>query len=785
MKKFYKGLLACISTFTLVMCTKGNGSNKEYTYREVIGGTPAEWNPHILTSANSNFISSLTTIGFVQMGMKEDKTHQWTMEMADSISDVTNGFTNKEKYGIPSDAESSYVYEVKLNQNACWQDGTLIDADTYIYSMKQLLDYEMKNPQSVTYTDGKLALYKAKDYMYRGQVTYEWLSIGQTYEIINGYAYNLEGDPLIVAVDESNPNLNQQSSLRTFHENSASLFLDGDGNDVFTVLDTGNDHAPLSEAMLEALKVIARNFGNESVWSLMAMRAKTYSANWEDVGFYKVDKYTLMFVMKNATSRADLISAFNQAHFLVYERLYEAGKTVVEGLKTTNYGTSVKTYMSYGPYKLVSIEKDKQIVLAKNDKWYGYSDGRHIGQYQTTKVYGEVIKTHEDAMNAFLKGEIEAVDLQVTDMNKYGYSDYLLRADESFIFSICLNGNLEQLKALENAAADGSNKRVGAYKSFKEGLSWAINRTRFVNEGTTGGKVQFGLFNKNYYYDAENNPNSIYRNSEYGMKSIVNHYQVEYGEDKEYKTLKEAYDSITGYDVIKARALFQQAYEEMKADGNYVDGQAIKLNCLATEQATIDEAKQLQNRILNEFIADATVGTGFENKITVTFVSSKDNWKDFHDGNYEMYIGQKSGAEFNPFYQIRRYIVDGEFTVPEVACYDPRNETLELEINKIKETRTIRQWGNTLNNGGDYYNASLEVKLTILSALEQYLIDQFIDIPVYSRGKALLSSKKINQGTTEYNLFYQFGGIRHMTYNYTDAEWASYVKKSGGTLKYE
>ena len=40
-------------------------------------------------------------------------------------------------------------------------------------------------------------------------------------------------------------------------------------------------------------------------------------------------------------------------------------------------------------------------------------------------------------------------------------------------------------------------------------------------------------------------------------------------------------------------------------------------------------------------------------------------------------------------------------------------------------------------------------------------------------------------GTTDYNIMYGYGGIRHMTYNYTDAEWDAFVAKEGGTLSYE
>ena len=44
---------------------------------------------------------------------------------------------------------------------------------------------------------------------------------------------------------------------------------------------------------------------------------------------------------------------------------------------------------------------------------------------------------------------------------------------------------------------------------------------------------------------------------------------------------------------------------------------------------------------------------------------------------------------------------------------------------------------------------------------------------------------KVQNGADEYNIMYDFGGIRHMTYNYDDEAWDKYVKEQGGILNYE
>ena len=110
--------------------------------------------------------------------------------------------------------------------------------------------------------------------------------------------------------------------------------------------------------------------------------------------------------------------------WLVYEPYYEAGKDTTGTLVTTDYNTKLENTMSYGPYKLVSLQNDKQIVFEKNENWYGYTeengrlvsttpylvDGENVPRYVTDKI---VINVMDDnaAKQAFLKGEVRYASL--------------------------------------------------------------------------------------------------------------------------------------------------------------------------------------------------------------------------------------------------------------------------------------------------------------------------------------------------------------------------------------
>ena len=223
----------------------------------------------------------------------------------------------------------------------------------------------------------------------------------------------------------------------------------------------------------------------------------------------------------------------------------------------------------------------------------------------------------------------------------------------------------------------------------------------------------------------------------------------------------------------------------MVADGNYTDGQQIFLTCIASEQKSLNAEKKSQEALLNQYITEATKGTGFEGRIEIKFTNSPTMYNDFVNGNAEMILSVKYGADMSPYYQLSKYTDTGNFVVPESKAYNPRGVELTIEINGEAVTKTVHQWAKSINTGGDYANASVDAKLLIMSRLESFLIDEYIDIPIYSRCQVQLHSKKVTPGSDVYNPFYEFGGIAYMTYRYSDAQWESYVADHSGSISYE
>ncbi len=792
-----------------------DAANEKYTLNEYAPASPVVWNPHKWESSGDSYIMLYCETPLVDATIAEDGVNfKWVYEAATGVEDITAEYPDKAKYGI-GETETGRVFKIKLNPALCWEDGTPINSETYIYSMRQLLSPEMKNYRANIYYSGDTAIYNAENY-YNNDLA----GTPKYGDLVTGYdesgadpsggddSGDVKGQILNEAYktgDKTYFNISQPcvffgDTLAAYYEGGyADFYKDEDGTDLYAKYFAGTEgYVELTDEMKAALNTIARHFGDENpaAWREMAFCVTgTYGkTDWEDVGLYAEDDYTLIYITESPVTMFYFLSSLT-SNWIVYEKLYEAGKKTKEGLVTTDYGTSAKTYMSYGPYKLVSYEKDKQIVFARNEKWYGYTDGKHEGQYQTTDIKCDIIPDHNTALQLFNQGKLDTIELASDDMPTYRMSDNLLKTPETYVFRFIFATSLASLTALEEQAGDGANKRVLYYDDFRKAISLSMDRAAFCSQATAGFKPSYSLLNELYYYNIENDSKSVYRSTDEAKRAIVELYGITYGQGQKYATLDEAYSSVTGYDVEEARALFQSVYEQAIADGNYTDGQDIRINCMcsAASELTADDIKQQD--LLNQFVAEAARGTGFEGKIKFTFTcGSANRYEDVALGRVEMIRGAWGGAAFYPFSIIRCYCsakyMSGLEYINESNGWDPTTETLDITCDfngdGAEETRTMtfEAWSEAINDASQYAG-NPDTCLAILSKLEAAILGTYQCIPWGSSTVCSLYSKKIKYAATDYNIMYGYGGIRLMTYNYSDSEWEAYVTSQGGKLSYE
>ncbi len=771
-----------------------------YTLNEALGAMPDNWSVHSWETNADSYVFTYTETPLVDIGYVCDEegneNFQWVLEMAESIEDVTATWEGAADWGIDP-SETGRVWRIKLNPNAVWGDEarTPINADTYIYSMQQCLSPEMKNYRANSYYQGESEIIGAYNYYYSGSVN--WVeNVNANGDMTYAYAdWTLGEDGQYYSADGAALYFNLYSpiaywmsgySLKEYYEYGYVF------EEVYTGLDAlANEegYVPVTDETIALLYTFtgSADWGfeaQEDLANYVSYQRAFDVVGWDTVGLLKEDEYTILYLCANPISQFYFYTALTTP-WLVYEPLYEAGKSTEGGLVTTNYGTSLDTYMSYGPYYLASFETDKQMVFEKNDAWYGYTDGKHEGQYQTTRIVTDIVVDHDTELQLFNSGKLDSIELTTDDMDTYRFSDNLLKTDETYTYRFFIATDYDNLVELQKAASSDSkkvNKVCLSYSDFRQAMAYSLNRDDFVLKGTAGSKAALGVLNSLYYYNIEFDSESIYRNTDQAKAGICAAYGVTYGEGGQYATLDEAYAACTGYDVDLARALFQSAYDQMVAAGDWTDDMVIEIDCAVTP-AEITASLATQNQLIQSYLDDATAGTGFEGKVTLTYTTNADRYGAVMNGEVEMGYGAWGGAAFYPFSMMQCYC-DPDYTeIQELCGFDPTTETATLIVFGEEVTKTYTDWSRSIIVGGEYDLIDIEEKLSILAQIEQALIQEWNFIVLCSLTSVSMYSYQVEYATTNYNIMYGYGGVRHMTYNYSDAEWEAYVS-SQGTLDY-
>lgn len=737
--------------------TPTEAAQLNYTFNDYMSGSPDVWSPHEWETSSDSYILDQTTMGLYGFDLNDTRDgYVISPEMAASDPvDVTSDYAGNETYGVPADATSQYAFKVALNENACWEDGTPINADSYIYSMQQMLDSKMKNYRATIYTSG-------------------------TTELANAYAYNHSGMPIYTAVaadgayrevadEEMYFSLTQViaffgDTAQAYYEGGyQSSFLDADGNDLFAKYATGEDYIQLTEEAKQDLLTISANLGdpNPEAYKEWCFSYDGVSEQipWENVGLIKTGDYEITIILKNPITQFYFYYGFSGT-WLVYKDLYESNKKETGDIIKTTYGTSADNYMSFGPYKLTEYQVDKQITMEKNDKWYGYTDGKHEGQFQTTKIDCQIIETQATSLQLFLQGKLDYVALVADDMESYRASDYIVFTPQTFTSKLTFNGDYNALKKRES---DGINKKLLSYVDFRKALSLAIDRTEFAAQCTATHKAGYGILN--YIYVSNPDTGEVYRNTEQAKKVLCDFYGVS------------SEDQITGYDKEEASKLMTSAYEAALAKGDIDADDIVDLEFLVYKN---DDAYIKIIKFIQDAYTEAAIGTPLEGRIHITMTADEDYYDHAQQGLFEIIISTWGGSSMDP-YSIMECYADPDKMFE--YGFKPKEAKLTIELNGESITKTFYDWYVALCTE-EYAVADSNTRNTILAAMEGFILEQNFCTPLYYRTEAALYSKQVTLGTDTFVQILAFGSIRYMTYNYDDEAWKTYCSDNNNQLAY-
>ena len=813
------GLAACNNNETPVDDQPSQGGDDvvetadTYTYKSYTTALGTNWNPHTWETNADDAINGYITSPFCTMSIldSENGVYQWVWEMATSITDVTAEHQDDlVKYNVtlqegetPETTTEGFVFEFALNPNAKWQNGEAITADDYIYSMQQLLNSEMKNYRANLYYSGESAVAGGLGYYYSGSTA--WMDAAGAYATDtlvlgeDGTYAAADGTPLMIAPSTALAWLGG-NSLADYVGAYGDAMFDVASFDALVALANADGYVAVTDESLELLANVitfSPDWGEtEAETCQYFVYGKEYPVvEWDTVGLYKVDDYTIRYVVQTRQDYNYFLTSCTST-WIVYEDLYEAGKDTSGTLVTTDYCTSIETTMGYGPYMIESLQDGKQIVFVQNPNWYGYEvqddgsllsmtnfevDGEVREQYKTDKIVIDVLD-EAAAKQAFLKGELSEWTPSADDLLTYSASDVLYKVDETYTMSFFFNTNVEALKEMDNSKGN-TNSVVLSNTNFRKAMSFAIDRAEYVT-ATTGYKPAFALMNNLYFYDVYNDPTSSYRGSDAAKQAIVNLYGVEYGEGKAYATLDEAHDSINGYNLTEAKALMATACQELVDAGLYTAGEDIYVRIGWAKGAIETEALNCVE-LLNKYVNAAVEGSGF-GKVTFEAIGNiNDRYSDVPAGEYAIGYGAWGGAAFYPFRNMQVYCDTDQYAINEAACWDPSVETLTLNVNGEDVTMTWKEWSGALIGSGVFAAESNELKLEVTAKMEEEYLKKYYRIPLCGTTACFMLAYQVSYYTDEYNIMYDFGGLRLMQYNYTDAEWADYVASQNGTIAYE
>ncbi len=771
-----------------------------YTYNDYTSGNAnMKWSPMQWETSDDSAILDYISTGFYTFNLNST-ADGWSIscEMAAELPvDVTAEYVGQ--YGI-SEGEVNKAWKIALNPLACWEDGTPINADSYIYGYMELLDPDMLNRRADSLYAGEFAIVGTKNYFYQGRTSYVDNGANAAYDIADlvknddGTYSTPNGEPVYIALN---------LALDWCGGNTLKDYVDAYGTDYFDVTNwdalvammDANGLIPLTDENLALFTPVTcgnPNWGETEadLFNYLAY-AEIYEDNysWDNVGIIKTGEYEIVMITENPTENPNYYVPYNlSSTYLVHPTLWEEcksffdaeGNTVTADSEnianiTTTYGTSAATTMSYGPYRLSYFELDKQYTLERNENWFGYKDGKHVGQYQTDVISVQVIAEHSTALLAFLNGEVDGVSLDSTDMQSYGASDYIHYTPQSYTTKLSFNTNLDSL------ATRGT--QILANANFRKGFAMAIDRTTFAQSYTAAGTAGYGLLNYMYVYDPFTG--ASYRDTDGAKDAMVKLYGLTYGENGDYGDLDEAHDAITAYDMDLAHTLMAQAATEAVEDGLW-DGTSnitIKLSVYSSDDTYV----QMFN-YLNDALKNATTGSALEGKVALEMVVDADYYETMYSGGTDMIFTTWGGAAYSPYsmlYQCYCDAADGSGNQMEYG-FDTTKVTVTMNVDGEQFTDNLQNWALWANadaatvitgeNGTElapFGQYDADTRAYFFSKLEYAFMSFFTTTSMYYRNVASLTSQQISYPVESYIDLIGFGGIQFITYNYTDAEWAT------------
>ncbi len=786
-----------------------------YTYYDRVVTLSSNWNPHTYKTVDEAYPQDYTRSALYKMvfndashpiaGREDYSAYVIIPEMATGEPVDVTAQVKKDhpEYNIPESAESGYAWEVTLRDDLCFDNGHKITPDTYIESLKRLLDPKLLNYRASDAYDGTYAIANAKEYALAGVANFKSFDdAGTDYE-----AYIADGH----TDDEVFVDLDGFWGVSAANGKKYAAITD-DTMVRDPAVKEGDPEAYVSAKYLWDNYLAPGQVYEAYASTYTGIESVDYEAGYDfaNVGLFKSGDNKLTYVFRNSLDGFYLKIYAMDSFWLIdpeeYDKYLKEMKTASGSVWSSTYDTNAATAVSYGPYKVSDYQLDKSMHFVRNDSWFGYKDGNHTyvdpvdgetyNMFMTDEIDTQVITETATAKNMFLSGQLMTYGLQSEDFSEYKNSEFLKTAPGQTVFFFIFNGYKSVIEERE-AAADFDKKTTDlesmTLTSFRKAVAVTFDKQLMCDTLFPSNVPGYGLLGTTNIYDPETC--AYYRDTDVAKLALCDFYSVDVSK---FASLDDAVDSITGYDPEAAKKFFNDAFKEALEAGFITDenGDGVSDQTVTITYSVSSETDRTNKLVeyLNEKFNDVTKGTGFEGKVKIVKSAPLGNdWSDkFREGTVDFAFAGWNGSAMDPFGTTDVYVnpdmaYDGNW-------FDATKVPMTLTLNGEEITMSLYQWSDCLNGktvsvDGKEYNfgygvADAETRLQILAGFEKAILATYDYIPMLTDGEMFLLSQKAFYVVDEYNPVMSFGGIDYLKYNYSDEEWDAYVKEQGGTLKY-
>ena len=842
MKKTLALLLAClmvVSCFALTACkrNKKREGEGEYTYRMGPSDLPTAWNPHTYESNSSTYVLDYTGDALYTFDYKDVDNPSLGFEIVPSMAadvpeDVTADYAGQ--FGIPAveegeEAPTGYAYRIPIKDGLKYDNGDDLTAEDFVESVRLLLNPKAANHRADHMYAGTLKIYNAENYFKQGSTTPEpaikaypeWA--GSEWGVVWAQAIAERGDTMRFDLEHSYIGEWLRANLGT----DAAIKKNGGYNFCFAHYVFGVDElaamfdaltgktaneiladAELAAVWEEVLGYWQTEPGEElHFWSYEAVYPEV---DFSEVGFF-ADGDAIVIVLIDAVEAGwDLNYNLCTDFFLVHPETYKACEEIdADGVYNNSYGTSVDTFVGFGPYKLTEYVADSRILLEKNELWHNHSEGT----YQTTRVLYQKVDNDATRREMFEKGELDSYGLLAKDMADYISSPYLYYTDSESTWYLAMNPDMDVLTEMQEVTKPKNegyevNKTVLTVTEFRQALSYSIDREAFNLQLSPTSGIAKALLSEMIVADPLSG--TSYRATEEAKDAILEFWGLDdqVGEGKRFATKEDAIASITGYDPEGAKELFKEAYNKA------VEQELISAEALASGKWEVQICIGIPSDVdyYNDGAAffetcwtEAVKGTPFEGHLT--FIKSQELGstsfgKFLREGQVDLLFGVGyGGSMFDPYSTMLYMVVQSPYD----ALTDKSEIPVEVELDGVTYRSSLYNWVVCMNgyeipaavigeNGeatGEVVNlkygagSEQSLRVKILAACEKAYMGLSNIFPLQTDTSASLRGMRIVYKTEEYILGLGRGGIKYYTYTMDDADWKDYVAEQGGVVNYK